>query len=267
MDFRNVIIMSDLDGTLLDDKKEISPRDMESINDFCDKGGMFTIATGRGYSMARPVAEKLKLRIPAVIFNGSAVYDFDKDEFLWQCEVTQKARDYIKLVMEKFPDVGIEVLHKYTVYVPALNDVERAHMALENVHGDVCSLGDIPHEGWLKVLFAYPEDKMPELVRFINEHCAEGTNRVLSAPFFYELLPEGVSKAYGYKQLLRVTNSEDRFTVAAGDYPNDAEMVRSADLGVAVSNAHDDVKAAADIIIGSNNDDPMTHIIEKIKQL
>lgn len=103
MDFKNVIIMSDLDGTLLDDKKEISPRDMESINEFCDKGGMFTIATGRGYSMARPVAQKLKLRIPAVIFNGSAVYDFDKDEFLWQSEVTQKARDYIKLIMDRFP--------------------------------------------------------------------------------------------------------------------------------------------------------------------
>ena len=85
MDFSNVIIMSDLDGTLLNDKKEISPRDMESINDFCGKGGMFTIATGRGYSMAKPIAEKLKLRIPAVIFNGSAVYDFDKEEFLWQC--------------------------------------------------------------------------------------------------------------------------------------------------------------------------------------
>ena len=168
MDFKNVIIMSDLDGTLLDDKKEISQRDMESINEFCDKGGMFTIATGRGYSMARPIAQKLKLRIPAVIFNGSAVYDFDKDEFLWQSEVTQKAGDYIKLVMDRFPDVGIEVLHKHTVYVPALNDVERAHMALENVHGDVCSLDDIPHEGWLKVLFAYPEDKMPELARFID---------------------------------------------------------------------------------------------------
>lgn len=48
-----------------------------------------------------------------------------------------------------------------------------------------------------------------------------------------------------------MTGSEDRFTVAAGDYPNDAEMVRSADLGVAVSNAHDEVKSSADVIIGS----------------
>ena len=55
--------------------------------------------------------------------------------------------------------------------------------------------------------------------------------------------------------------------MAAGDYPNDAEMVKSADLGVAVSNAHDEVKAAADIIIGSNNEDPMTKIIEHIAAL
>ena len=171
MDFKNVIIMTDLDGTLLDDKKNISPRDMDSINEFCDKGGMFSIATGRGYSMAKPIADKLSLRIPAVIFNGSAVYDFTAEEFLWQCEVTQKAREYVKAVMDKFPDVGIEVLHKHTVYVPALNDVEKAHMALENVKGDICSLDDIPKEGWLKVLFAYPEDKMPLFARFIDENC------------------------------------------------------------------------------------------------
>ena len=210
------------------------------------------------------MALKLGLRIPAAIFNGSAVDDFRQEKFLWQSEVTQRARDYVRLVMERFPDVGIEVLHKHTVYVPALNDVERAHMALENVQADTCRVSDIPGEGWLKVLFAYPEEKMPELAAFIDEHCSEGTNRVLSAPVFYELLPTGVSKAYGYKQLLRVIGEEKRFTVAAGDYPNDAEMVRQANLGVAVSNAHDEVKAAADIIIGSNNENPMTQIIEKI---
>ncbi len=267
MDFKNAIIMTDLDGTLLDDNKNISERDMQSINDFCDKGGLFTIATGRGYSMAKPVAEKVGLRMPAVIFNGSAVYDFHKDKFLWQSEVTKKARDYIKAVMDNFPDIGIEVLHNQTVYVPAINDVERMHMALENVTVDMCRLEDIPENGWLKVLFAYPAEKMDKLRRFVDENCSEGTNRVLSAPFFYELLPTGVSKAYGYKKLLEVTGNTDRFTVAAGDYPNDAEMVASADLGVAVSNAHDDVKKAAKLIIGSNNEDPMTQIINHIARL
>lgn len=267
MDFSNAIIMTDLDGTLLDDKKNISQRDIESINDFCDKGGLFTIATGRGYSMAKPVADKLGLRMPAVIFNGSAVYDFNTEKFLWQSAVTQKCRGYIKSITEHFPDVGIEVLLGHTVYVPALNDIERQHMAMENVQGDICSLEDIPDNGWLKVLLAYPEDKMPLLRAFVDEHCGEGTNRVLSAPFFYELLPTGISKAYGYKKLLEITDSQDRFTVAAGDYPNDAEMVASADLGVAVSNAHEEVKKAAKLIIGSNNEDPMTQIIQHIARM
>ncbi len=267
MDFSDVIIMTDLDGTLLDDRKNISDRDMRSINDFCDKGGLFTIATGRGYSMAKPVADKLALRIPAVIFNGSAVYDFSTDSFLWQSEVTYRARSYIKAIIKEFPDVGIEVLQKHTVYVPANNDVERMHMALENVRGVICDVDEIPDGGWLKVLIAYPEEKMDAMRAFVDENCSEGTNRVLSAPFFYELLPTGVSKAYGYKKLLEVTGNTHRFTVAAGDYPNDAEMVRSADLGVAVENAHDEVKRAADIIIGTNNQDPMTRIIEHIAAL
>lgn len=267
MDFSKVIIMTDLDGTLLDDKKNISERDLKSIDEFCDAGGAFTIATGRGYSMAKPVADKLSLRMPAVIFNGSAVYDFKTESFLWQSEVTYRARDYIKAIMREFPDIGIEVLQQHKVYVPANNEVESMHMALENVQGVFCDVDEIPEGGWLKVLLAYPEDKMDGLRRFVDEYCAESTNRVLSAPFFYELLPVGVSKAYGYKRLLEVTNNTDRFTVAAGDYPNDAEMVKSADLGFAVSNAHDEVKAAADVIIGSNNDDPMTHMIDYIRKL
>ena len=267
MDFKNAIIMTDLDGTLLNDEKNISERDMESINDFCDKGGLFTIATGRGYSMAKPVAEKIGLRIPAVIFNGAAVYDFKADKFLWQSSVTKKARKYIKTVMDAFPDIGIEVLHSQTVYVPAMNDVERFHISLENTKVVECKLEDIPEDGWLKVLFAYWPEKMDTLRKFVDEHCSEDTNRVLSAPIFYELLPTGVSKAYGYQKLLEVTGNEGRFTIASGDYPNDAEMVAYADLGVAVSNAHEDVKKVAKLVIGSNNEDPMTQIIKHIASL
>ena len=74
MDFKNAIIMTDLDGTLLNDEKNISERDLESINNFCDKGGLFTIATGRGYSMAKPVAEKVGLRIIKAEPLGASIF-------------------------------------------------------------------------------------------------------------------------------------------------------------------------------------------------
>ena len=75
MDFSKVIIMTDLDGTLLTDDKKILPQDMEAIKRFRAGGGLFSVATGRGYSMARSVVEKLELDIPAVLFNGAAVFD------------------------------------------------------------------------------------------------------------------------------------------------------------------------------------------------
>ena len=76
MDFNKVIIMTDLDGTLLTDDKQILQKDLDAIKRFRKGGGLFTVATGRGYAMARRIVDKLKLDMPAVIFNGASVYDF-----------------------------------------------------------------------------------------------------------------------------------------------------------------------------------------------
>ena len=84
---------------------------------------------------------------------------------------------------------------------------------------------------------------------------------------YYEMLPEGVSKGSGYKRLLEIAGVTDRFTVAAGDYGNDRDMVASADLGVAVGNALDSVKQAAKLIVSDNNHAPMSEIIEYIEKL
>ena len=61
MDFSKVILMTDLDGTLLTDDKRILPQDLEAIERFRAGGGLFTMATGRGYSMAKHIADKLRL--------------------------------------------------------------------------------------------------------------------------------------------------------------------------------------------------------------
>ena len=62
MDFSKVILMTDLDGTLLTDDKRILPLDLEAIERFRAGGGLFTMATGRGYSMAKHIADKLGRR-------------------------------------------------------------------------------------------------------------------------------------------------------------------------------------------------------------
>ncbi len=268
MEFSKVILMTDLDGTLLTDDKRILPCDLEAIERFRAGGGIFTMATGRGYSMARHIADRLRLDCPAVVYNGAAVYDFRQDKFLWQCEIGSRATDIIKHIAQRFPDIGVEVLRGNVVYVPYLNDMEQWHLDLENVQPDRTPLDDIPKTGWLKVLFAYPPEKLDELEQYVRS-CTElqGVQWVRSAPMFFECLPEGIDKSAGYKQLIRAIGAENRFTVAAGDFMNDYAMIKSADLGAAVASALPEVKAAADVVLCDNNSGAMAQLIEHIERL
>lgn len=269
MDFKNVIIMTDLDGTLLTDDKKILPKDMEAVCRFRKGGGKFTLATGRGYSMAKPVAERVELDIPAVIFNGSAVYDFKQDKFLWHSALKSNAREITKELIEVFPDIAIEVLCEDKVYVPSINQIERNHLALEKVRPIICDVDSINEESWLKVLIAYPPEVMQNIVDFVNSRpdYLEAGHWVRSEIHYYEMLPEGVNKGSGFKQLLKIMDREDAFTVGIGDYNNDIELIQQAKLGVAVGSAQQEVKNEADLVVCDNNSGAIAEVIEYIETL
>ena len=261
------LIIFDLDGTLLTDDKQILPQDMAAIQRFVAGGGMFTVATGRGCGMSRGIVNKLGIDIPAVVFNGAAVYDFKAEKFVWQCEIGTHARDYIRRLSEQFPDLGIEVLHEQTIYTPFINQTELDHLALEGIEPHPCTIDELPEKGWLKVLLAHEPERMDEIQRWIEASDMQQAQWVRSAPVYYECLPEGVDKSMGFKQLIRILGAEDKFKVASGDYMNDLAMIQKADLGVAVASAQEEVKAAADLVVCDNNSGAMAQIIEYIEHL
>lgn len=267
MDFNKVLIVTDLDGTLLDDDKNIAEDDLRAISEFRAGGGIFAAATGRGVAMAQRVIGLLGIDFPCVIFNGAAVYDFGADKFLWHSDMPPVSDKYIRMLEKEFPDIGIEILHEKLVYVTDNNQTVVEHMAFEHLTPTYAALDEIPNEGRFKVLIAYPPEKIQRVIDFTMEHCREGVNWVHSSPMYYEMLPEGISKAAGVKKLIELTGQGDRFTVAAGDYGNDRAMIADADLGVAVANAIDSVKEAADLIVRDNNSSPMREIIEHIRSM
>lgn len=266
MDFSKVIIMTDLDGTLLTDDKRILQKDLDAVDRFRKGGGLFTVATGRGYAMARRIIEQLRLNMPAVIFNGASVYDFRCSKPLWNCTIEDGAYDYIPMLIKEFPDLGVEILSEQKVYVPYANQVIYDHLALEQLDGVEIPFEDVP-KGCFKMLLGYPKEKIELLMDFAQKNCSKGVNWVHSAPMYFEMLPKGISKAEGFKKLLEITGNTDKFTVAAGDYGNDYAMIRAADFGVAVANAQDEVKSAAKRIVCDNNSGAMSEIIDIIEKL
>ncbi len=265
MDFSKVLIVTDLDGTLLDDEKNIAEDDLQAIAEFRAGGGLFAAATGRGVAMAQRVIGLLGIDFPCVIFNGAGVYDFGAEKFLWHSDMPVISNDYIRMLEKEFPDIGVEILHEKQVYVTDNNQTVVEHMAFEQLIPTYAALEEIPDEGRFKVLIAYPPEKMQSVIDFTNKHCCGGVNWVHSSPMYYEMLPEGISKAAGVKKLIEIMGLHDRFVVAAGDYGNDRAMIADADLGVAVANALDSVKEAADLIVRDNNSSPMREIIEHIR--
>ena len=147
MNFKDVLIVTDLDGTLLDDEKNIAAEDIAAINDFRSKGGLFAAATGRGVAMARRIIDELDITTPCVIFNGAAVYDFKADKFLWHSDMPEIADTYIRMLEKKFPDIGIEILHEKDVYVTDNNQTVVEHMAFEKLTPVYSRLEDVPKDG------------------------------------------------------------------------------------------------------------------------
>ena len=267
MDFKKVLIVTDLDGTLLDDDKNIAPEDIAAINEFRAGGGRFAAATGRGVAMAKRIIDELDIRTPCVIFNGAAVYDFVSDKFLWHSDMPDISNTYIRMLEREFPDIGVEILHEKEVYVTDNNQTVVEHMAFEKLIPTYRKLEDVPNEGRLKVLIAYPPDRIQQVIDFTRENCSKDVNWVHSSPMYYEMLPEGVSKASGVKKLTGLPELRDKFVAAAGDYGNDRAMIAEADLGVAVGNALDSFKEAADLIVRDNNHAPISQMIEYIRKM
>jgi hypothetical protein len=266
MNLKNIFLITDADGTLLTDDKRILPADKAAIDEFTQGGGLFTIATGRGVSLARVIADELDLKIPAVIFNGAAVYDYEREKFLWQSELPTEARSYMRIIMERFPALGVEILRGDEVYVPATNELEEEHIRMGCKEPIRCGFDEIPHDGWIKTLLVGEPGEIDELIAFTKTCEFSGIHLVRSAPIYYEMLPAGVNKGTGFKKLLELIGENERFIVAAGDFMNDLEMLQMADLGVTVANAEDCVKAAADITVCDNNSGAMREIVQYLKK-
>ncbi|MCL2071787.1 MAG: HAD family hydrolase [Oscillospiraceae bacterium] len=270
--FNKTILITDADGTLLTDDKRVLGVDKAAIAELIEKGGLFTVATGRGVKAAQSVVEEIGLdllHLPLVVFNGAAIYDFNREKFLWKCELGKEAMEFSEKLLERFPEVAVEILVDDEVYVIRTNEFEEMHLDFAGIEPIRCSYDEVPKTGWIKVLLIDVPDKIDEVIRFCEGFCVGGgippVHMVRSSSMYYEILPAGINKWTGIEKLLEMSNLVGSRIVAAGDYMNDLEMIRYSDLGVATANAEDIVKAAADVVLCDNNSGIVRDIVKYLK--
>lgn len=262
--FDGILLCTDLDDTLLTRDKRVTEKNAAALNYFMENGGCFSFATGRVVRGARLIRSMIEPNAPMVCFNGAAIYDFSSEEFLNTMSLDDDAREVIDYVDKNFPNAGIEASSAGSVYFCKMNSIVERHKRLEKFPDLNCRYEDIP-EKVMKVIFMMEENEIDGFKAAIAKTDFHGRySFIQSSPHYYELLPYGASKGRGLRELKEIIGAS--VSIGMGDTENDISMMIDSDIGIAVANATDAVKSAADYITDNdNNNDAVCEVIEKIE--
>jgi len=227
--YEGLAILTDLDGTLLMPDKTVSREDAAAIRDFRAKGGLFSIATGRGVQAAMPYLDIFAPDFLSVLYNGAMLYDYSAHQTVGTARLPEGSAEILKELMTAFPQVGAEVLREDGVFVLQLNEYERQHLEITHIPIVMRTLDEVKPETCLKALFAGASEDISAMLRYVDNARFSTVNFTRSHKWFLEILPHGRSKGSALTAI-RKQMPEGMIFAAAGDFDNDAAMLAAADF-------------------------------------
>lgn len=262
----DILIITDVDGTLLREKDGISKENLEAIKRFTDKGGRFTVSTGRTIELSKRLLEGVPINAPSVHINGGYFYDWQKEEIIEPHYISKFARYSVKKITEKF---GFCDCHFPTL--DSVNLITSGEYLKKYVPDGIFtdfdgSFDDIPEDVYKYIICCDPEN-MAEVRKFAESVCGKDIKIIQSSPFFLELLPLQNSKGKSLERLCEMIDIPLENSVAAGDFENDSEMILTAGIGAAVENAQESLKENADIILPPCEENAIAHLIEFLEEM
>lgn len=268
----------DIDGTLTNDAKQITPRTKEALLAAQDAGVKVILASGRPIQGLRALAAELELEHHdglLVSFNGARVIDAQTDEVLFNQPIdlayTRALVEHIKnydvipwfvederLIIER----GVRHVIEYRGEAFDIVDYERRHCDLV-VHevDDLLSVCDRPQD---KLLCAAEPEYLQAMHAEMYAPFTETLAGMFTADFYFEFMASGVSKGAALAGALPKLGIDASEVAAFGDAQNDLSMLEWAGTGVAMGNATDEVKAVANMVTASNNEDGIALALEQL---
>ncbi len=258
------LLAIDLDGTLLTPQKIITPRTYQALRQAISAGVTIVIATGQTLSVLQNVCADLPLSAPQIIENGAIIADIHSGDILHERLIPP---EHILPVLDELRNFGLyrayHTLHR--VYVdrntPRARSWYRPPVLPAVEVEDVASLYPL---SCIKVVGIGEANTLREKRRELERIFAEQLYVTQSSFDILEFLHPEVSKGNALRIIAADLNIMPEEIVAFGDNHNDIGMLRLAGLGVAMGNAHEEVKAAADYVTRSNAEDGVAVVIEEM---
>ena len=253
----------DMDGTLLNDSKEISPRTAQAIKKAVAQGFLFTLCTGRPIQGVERYSQFLGLQAPLITYNGAMIIRSDTKEILYKQELLPEDIHKI-LKFGRDYDTTMCIWSGNRLYGNVLND--RIHAYKKNAGLEPVLMEDeelLIRQGVTKILWIDTEEKIQQIQEEIPDDAFSQVTFCTSQTTYLEFFNSQVSKAKAMERLGQLFNIRQEEMIAVGDGLNDLPMIEYAGLGVAMANACPEVLEVADYITSSCDEEGVARAIEQ----
>ncbi|MBY7143087.1 HAD family phosphatase [Virgibacillus sp. NKC19-3] len=272
MENKQHLIALDLDGTLLTDRKEISPYTKQMIRKAAQVGHIIVISTGRPHRASINYYQDLGLTTPMVNFNGALIHHPGNNK--WNALHNPMPIRTAHKIIDTSMELGVN-----NILAEVMDDIyldqydEQILQIFQDTQNDPpFTIGNLKNK--LQVdptsLLIHPkEDHIHQLRRHLDDYHAELIeHRKWGAPWnIIEIVKKGMNKAIGLQKIAYYFNIQPDKIIAFGDEDNDLEMIDYAGVGVAMGNAIDELKAIANHVTSTNEEDGIGIFLEEYLKL
>ncbi|MFN4224402.1 MAG: Cof-type HAD-IIB family hydrolase [Fervidobacterium nodosum] len=269
------LIVTDLDGTLLNDDKHIPDDNIIALREAMEKGVHVSIATGRNFGSAKRYIKELGLDVPVIFQNGAFIYQWMEDKVIYKSDLKS---EIAKLIVEKAREKGlfyvvyIDFLEEKDMYIDAnysgefLSYLKQNEWRINYVSDVVNYISN--RDSIAEVALVGDEEKIKNIVEddlfIFGESVSVVKNNRINSEVFYEFFGPNSSKDISFNYLLKYFNVKPEETMYLGDNYNDIGMLKIVGYPVVMENAPDEVKKYAKYVSKSNNEAGVAYAIRKL---
>ena len=262
------LLVSDIDGTLLDKKRKLPEINKDAIKRFVEKGGNFTLCSGRNLDSLHNHYKNIGIVTPAICMNGALIYDFASKRALSFETISSEGEKLILGLFDKFRFIqltvfGLDIVHlyKHTCFYGL------AVSLLDNLKYRFCKNSDeLPCGEWGKATIMALPSTCKKIVEYLkNEDNSRLVDCFYTSPLTIEIVKKGVNKGMAVEKLAKILGIDNRNVGAIGDYYNDEAMLRSVAHPVCCGQAPDDLKKLCEYITCHCNDGAVSDFIKYIE--
>jgi len=257
----------DIDGTLLNSNHKISFRTKEAIKKLYEEKNIRTILVSARMPKGIVFLQKeLGIKEPIICYSGSLLLDKEYNTISNQ----YIEFDQVKSIVEEAQKCNVHIsLYKDDKWIiEKLDKWAQIEADITGIKPEFIQFNDFNNlqeyeNGFNKVLLIGGENEVSELYKILNDKFAEELNIYPSKPTYLEIMNKNVSKTTAIKQVLDLYKIDKSEVIAIGDNFNDMDMLKFAEIGIAMGNAPNEVKEISDDVTLTNDEDGIAEAINK----